>query len=170
MDGDWMELGRWHQRRGAAASEALSSLQVQILNMSRTWPHCALTVTSHDGRWATQNITSKELLLSEFKFTSDSRTRFVTTTVRNHLQPSHIKSQSKYYFLYEKSILILAYKSPGLNLCKCHYCGTLMVSYTIDSFNWQINVNICQSISVIRGINCSNWKCFSLGKNILKDE
>lgn len=160
MDGNWMELGRWHQRCGAAASGALSSLQVQTLYMSHTWPHCTLTVTSHNCRWGTQNITSNELLSPEFKFMSDSRTRFVTATIRSsHLQSSHIKSQPRYYFLYEKSILILACKSPGLNLYKCHYCGTLMVSYTMDPFNWQINISICQSVSVIRGINCSNWKC-----------
>ena len=104
---DGVELGRWAQRCAALALEALSSPGGRTLWVSHTWVQGTQPATLHNHSWGTQNVSSEELLLSEFKFMPDSRTRFVTPTIRNHLQSFHfyhMKSQSKSYFPHEKSI------------------------------------------------------------------
>lgn len=61
MDEEWVELGRWHQRCGALAPEALLSPQVQTLYVTHMTPlHPHSDFPQLQG--GTQIITSKELL------------------------------------------------------------------------------------------------------------
>lgn len=141
---DWWRLSGAGKKVSKMCSASISGFELfssaYSVYISPTWSQCIPTVTS-----TTVGEEPSTVQIRNFCFQNSSsclilEPRSITTTIKNHLYSfrfSHIKPQSKFYFLYENSIYLWAWNSPGLDLYKSHHmpCGIPLVSHPIYPFN-----------------------------------